>query len=312
MIYSELGRKRRGRTAKVNNFRGGVKAPQFAINIRNAERFLGGKSMNSPTNHNPYQPPKADVTPPPEPKGEYMDGGRAALAGNGVQWIGSGWTLFTRAPALWIGITFVLFLMSIVLAVIPVIGGLASNILMPIFIGGIMLGFRSLDEGGALQFEHLFAGFKEKGGQLALVGLLLMAATTALVFIVVIIALIVVGGSLLQSGGDTSALMELFSEQGLMLLLLFVLIIMALALPLAMAYWFAPALVVFHNMDAFTAMKQSFVGCLRNIMPFLVYGIVLLPLAVVAILPVFLGLLVFTPVVYGSLYASYKDIYLKS
>ena len=57
-------------------------------------------------------------------------------------------------------------------------------------------------------------------------------------------------------------------------ILLMVLVVMALSIPLAMAIWFAPALVVFHDLQPLDAMKQSFAGCLKNIVPFLVYGII--------------------------------------
>ena len=74
----------------------------------------------------------------------------------------------------------------------------------------------------------------------------------------------------------------------------------------------------------FESLKLSFIGCLRNIVPFLVYGIVLLILIVIALIPagittivspvftVILGiltLLIIFPALLGSVYAAYKDIY---
>jgi uncharacterized membrane protein len=58
-------------------------------------------------------------------------------------------------------------------------------------------------------------------------------------------------------------------------------------------------------------MKGSFTGCLKNVLPFLLYGAVLLLLSVIATLPLLLGWLVLGPVFAGSVYASYRDIYLK-
>jgi len=58
-------------------------------------------------------------------------------------------------------------------------------------------------------------------------------------------------------------------------------------------------------------MKMSFAGCLRNILPFLVYGLVGFGLAIAATIPLFLGWLVLGPVVSASLYTSYRDIYFK-
>jgi uncharacterized membrane protein len=76
-----------------------------------------------------------------------------------------------------------------------------------------------------------------------------------------------------------------------------------------MAVWFAPPLVVFHDLGAGEAMKSSFVACLRNVVPFLVYGVILLLLSMLASLPFGLGWLVLGPVLAGSLYTSYRDIF---
>ena len=83
----------------------------------------------------------------------------------------------------------------------------------------------------------------------------------------------------------------------------------ALLLPLFMALWFAPALALFHQQGPAEAMKGSFVACLRNILPSLVYGAIGFMLAIVASIPFGLGWLVLGPVIAGSLYASYRDIF---
>jgi uncharacterized membrane protein len=76
-----------------------------------------------------------------------------------------------------------------------------------------------------------------------------------------------------------------------------------------MAVWFAPALVVLRGIEPLDAMRLSFNGCLRNFVPFLVYGLVGLLLAIVATIPLMLGWLVLGPVTIASLYTSYCDIY---
>jgi uncharacterized membrane protein len=57
------------------------------------------------------------------------------------------------------------------------------------------------------------------------------------------------------------------------------------------------------------ALKESFVGCLRNILPFLVYSIVVLVLGIVASIPLGLGWLVLGPVLIASVYTAYRDIF---
>ena len=92
-------------------------------------------------------------------------------------------------------------------------------------------------------------------------------------------------------------------------LLLATLIFLALLVPLLMAIWFAPPLVVFHDLGAIAAMKASFMGCLRNMLPFLLYGIVLFIASIVASIPAMLGWLVLGPIIAVSIYTGYKDIY---
>jgi uncharacterized membrane protein len=97
--------------------------------------------------------------------------------------------------------------------------------------------------------------------------------------------------------------------QLLLLSALAVLIWLALMLPVVMAMWFAPCLVVFQQQGAMQAIQASFSGCMRNVMPFLVYGLILLVPAILATIPFALGWLVLGPLVVTSLYTSYKDIY---
>jgi uncharacterized membrane protein len=89
------------------------------------------------------------------------------------------------------------------------------------------------------------------------------------------------------------------------------LIVVALLLPVMMAMWFAPVLVVFHELGAWEAMKQSFSGCLKNILPFLWYSVLLVLLSILAAIPIGLGFLILWPVIMASLYTAYRDIYLK-
>ena len=58
-------------------------------------------------------------------------------------------------------------------------------------------------------------------------------------------------------------------------------------------------------------MRSSFYGCLKNAMPFLLYSVVGLLLFIVALIPLGLGLLVFGPVIWGTMYVGYRDIFVR-
>jgi uncharacterized membrane protein len=76
-----------------------------------------------------------------------------------------------------------------------------------------------------------------------------------------------------------------------------------------MAFWFVPALVALRRDPPIAAMTASFSGSLANVLPMLVYSLVGLVLAIAASIPLGLGWLVLGPVIGGSVYASYRDIF---
>ena len=59
-------------------------------------------------------------------------------------------------------------------------------------------------------------------------------------------------------------------------------------------------------------MGQSFRACLKNIVPFLLYGIVFFFLFVLAAIPLGLGFLVVIPVLIASIYTSYRDVFYRA
>ncbi|MBV6475350.1 MAG: hypothetical protein KJZ92_02475 [Rhodocyclaceae bacterium] len=237
-----------------------------------------------------------------EAGGSFDPAGRTVEAGRGLEWLKRGWQLFTRNPGMWIAIAVILMVIVIVLSFVPVVGTLAVNFLMPVFAGGILLGCKSLSEGGELGIDTLFAGFKQNTTNLILVGVFYLVGVVAITLLVFLI-----GGGAALTGG----LMGRGPGVGMAVGGFFValLVMLALLVPLAMAVWFAPALVVFHNVAPLEAMKASFFACLKNIVPFLVYGVILFVLCMIAMIPFGLGMLIMLPVMMGSLYASYVEIF---
>ncbi|MCU7960109.1 MAG: hypothetical protein KZQ58_08945 [gamma proteobacterium symbiont of Bathyaustriella thionipta] len=249
---------------------------------------------------NPYSSPSADLSNSPVDGSTLIP--RKLPAARGVDWIKDAYVLFKANMGLWIGMILVFMIISIVLSMIPLVS-IALTVLMPVFYGGILLGAKTQDEGGELEFNHLFAGFKYQTGRLAAVGGLYLAG---LILIMVLMAVIIIPGGLMadaQPHGD-----GMNPVVGLTTLLGF-LIGMSLSIPLFMAYWFAPALVVFHDQSAFNAMKLSFRACLKNILPFLLYGLLAMVLVILGMIPLFLGLLFVIPLLMLTLYTSYKDVF---
>jgi uncharacterized membrane protein len=261
-------------------------------------------------NDNPFAPPKAAVL-EAEAQGregeEYIPDGQKVATGRGAEWFGEAWTLFKAAPGTWVAIFVIFILLSMLLAIIPM-GSLASSLFYPAVVAGLMIGCRTIEEGGTLEISHLFAGFKDKLGSLVLVGVLYLVGVMLIGFMVGIAAAFMIPSMMGRNFAD-SDMQNVLSM--LPFILLIILVVLALMMPLIMALWFAPALVVFHDVQPMAAMKSSFNGCLRNIMPFLVYGIVGFLLGIAAVIPLGLGMLVLGPVMWGTMYVGYRDIFVR-
>jgi uncharacterized membrane protein len=254
---------------------------------------------------NPYAAPKAPVADAASPQeGNFVPGGRSRPAGQGWAWIAEAWNLFKRQPGMWIAMIVVLGVIVIVAAMIPFIGSLALMVFFPAITAGLVIGCRALDEGGKLEFGHLFAGFRERVGPLAAVGAIYLVATMVIALVVGVVT--GVGMFTMMTGPSPDAANAVGALAGILLASL---VMMGLMIPIVMAVWFAAPLVVFHERGALDAMKESFAGCLKNIVPFLVYGVIFFVLAILASIPLALGWLVLGPVAAASIYTSYRDIY---
>jgi uncharacterized membrane protein len=253
---------------------------------------------------NPYAAPRAPVADAAVAGPEnFIPAGRAVRAARGWAWIAAAWGLFKRQPLMWILFAVIGIMIFVALHFFPIVGQIVLALLAPVFTGGVMMGCRDLEQASELQVSHLFAGFRERFGNLLLVG----AISLALSFAIAFIAALVTGagmGTLLGAGADPAAV----AAAGVTLLLA-VLIMLALLVPVSMAMWFAPALVALHGQGPALAMKNSFLACLKNIMPFLLYGVIGLLLAMAASIPFGLGWLVLGPVTVASLYTGYRDIF---
>ena len=230
---------------------------------------------------------------------------RTVDAGNGWQWIVDGFGLFKKFPALWVAFAVALLVIWFVSFAIPVLGPLLFNLLSPVLLAGIMLGCRAVDEGRNLEFGYLFAGFQNNAAALVTIGGIYLVGSIVILGVVFLTG----GGSMMttmmqKSPGDLQ--MAVGAMRSLALALM---VAAALYVPLLMLIWFAPLLVVFDNMKPVDAMKGSFNACLANWLAFLIYGLIVMVLWVLAAIPFGLGFILLLPVLMCSIYTSFKDIF---
>lgn len=266
---------------------------------------------------NPYQAPQSAVRDiPTTQNGTLIAEGRKVPAGNAISWLTGGWNLFKDNPGIWIVNTLIFGVLSFVLLFIPLLGALAFPMLATILLGGIMAGAAAQDQGETLTVNHLFSAFQTHASQLVIVGLIGLAAGVVMSVISGILMMVVVGGSFfaaggmgaMAQGGNAGALALLAGMSFGMIIVMLVMI--ALSFVVYSLLFFAPALVVLHDLPPLEAIKASFSGYWKNWLGILLFGLLAGVLSFIGAIPLGLGLLVVYPVLMAAVYAAYKDIYL--
>jgi uncharacterized membrane protein len=253
--------------------------------------------------HDPYEAPQAVLDVAEADDEGFLREPRDVGAGAGIDWLAAGWRSFTLAPGAWLAI-FVVFAVIIIAASMVPLLGIFVNLLTVVLMGGIMLGCDAQHRGEPLDISHLFAGFSRNAGGLVAVGALYLAGTLAVVLVLVAMMFAVFGGLGLffgQSNADGGALVG-----GAVAMFV---VLVALIVPLLMAFFYATPLVAINGLGPVDAMGLSFRACARNFFPLLLFAIVACLLAIVAMLPLFLGLLVYYPVLMAANYAAYRDTF---
>ncbi|HUG22030.1 BPSS1780 family membrane protein [Piscinibacter sp.] len=234
-----------------------------------------------------------------------MPEARSVDAGRGVSWWGEAWTLFTRNVGMWIVLGLILIVALVLLGIIPLIGSLAAPLLVPAFVGGWLSAARKAETGAGLEPGDLFAGFKTKAQPLLALGALLLLAT---LLIGLVMGALGFGGAMgmMRGGGPHGAGgMVAGMSAGLPAMLAG----LVLGFAVAMAFWFAPALVMLRDVPPVDALKASFAAAMKNIVPFLLFGVIYLAAATLASLLFGLGWIVLVPLVMLTAYVSYKDVF---
>lgn len=258
---------------------------------------------------NPYQAPESNVEMAPQ-SGEghpSLQPPRGVGIGRGFRWLTEAWSLVFRSPGIWILNIIIFFAVNMVLAFIPILGGFMQALITPVLSAGLAYCAYQADVNGRCEVEHLFRGFNEETGKLLTLGAIMLGATIVMVVIMFAFVFGAIGADVF-SMADAPPDPTMQSQQGMMVLL-GVLIALAVMIPVYMAFWFAPALVLFHKVPVGTALSMSFKGCLKNIVPFLWYGILAYILLMLGMLAFFVGLLIAMPVITASIYTAYKDIF---
>jgi uncharacterized membrane protein len=236
-----------------------------------------------------------DKMPFPLPPAPFSGDSRTTDPGACFDWLRQGWALFSLAPGRWLGLALATCASLCLPAVVPWLGPALAFLLMPLLAGGFFAACQRAAAGTPPAFADLYRGFSRQGGALLRLGALGMLALLG-----VRLVLGLSGRVLAGQVGPGAALAGFSAQVGLTLFLL---------VPLGMAFSFAPALALLHGMPAGQALRASFAACARNALAFLVLALIFAILLFFALLPMGLGVLLLLPVLFGTLYAAYRDIF---
>lgn len=267
------------------------------------------------SSQNPYAPPESNVG-----DANQLNTGTLTLAnspksnsaGAAWGWIKSGFANFKASPLFWIINIVLLFVIFMVLGMIPILGMLATNILNPVIMGGLMLGAYAVSQGQPMTVAHLFSGFKQHAGSLLTVGALYLLGIVIILLITGIIAYLTGGFdgfmtlAASQSGQTPDPAQVLAAYASLKIAGIFYILLL---IPLLFSIIFAPALVVMHNLKPLDAMKLSFAGSMKNISPIILWFILIFIFILLGVIPLGLGLLVVFPMITASTFSAYKTIF---
>lgn len=193
-------------------------------------------------------------------------------AGRGYAWFRDGIALVLHNPVP-LGVIALLFVIATsVLSLVPVLGWVATALLVPVLGGGYMVALHEEHEGRGAQIEHLFRGFQDNDRFLQLMLLGVPALAAGLAFAVVLF--MVVGAAVLQVGLTAALSGAEGNPAAIGIGLLFALAVGLLLVLAAVALVvFAVPRVMLDRVDAVTAMKESLAASLANVGAMLVFGL---------------------------------------
>jgi hypothetical protein len=224
-------------------------------------------------------------------------------ASRGIGWLTGAFALFRAAPLAWVSLCAGWIAITFGLLILPFIGGVLANFLQPVFFASFAITAYRQAQGEKIVMGDLFIGFKRHVRPLVNLGAVLLLAEIAIFAVMALLGLpLVNAGS--ERGFTIEEYMEALQGREWVIITGFVLTVTVKG-----ALWFAPPLIAFHGMSTLHAMRWSVYAALSNLGTMLVYGLALMAIFFVALLPWALGLLVVIPMMVISTYLGYRDVF---
>lgn len=246
---------------------------------------------------------------------------RKLTASAGTVWIKIAYDFYKRNPLLWIKINLAYFLILMLISMIPYVGPLLVPLLNPIFIAGLMVACHDAQFNRNVDYQHLFKLFKSKVSSP-------LVTTGGIYLVALVISMVFMG-----SGNNLSSMnvdpnnpatipLDLNNPQtGFRIIVVFAILIIGF-----MMNFFAPLLILFKNMRAVDALKISLIATWKNILPLMVFGLLIMGIIITISIPFFMIItalklqafsflfaviitMIVMPLYHISMYTAYRTIF---
>jgi hypothetical protein len=245
-------------------------------------------------------------------------------AAHGVVWLHQAFAMLWAHRVRWLLLLLTYYFLILAIDLVPYVGPFVAPLLKPVFAVGFLAAAWSQERGEAPSIRHLFAGFRANLRVLLLLGFVFVIGMT----VAIVATSLIDDGKLVAAMSGKAEIDEAFLADGnVETAMLFGALC---ALPVLLALWFAPALVVFQDCGAGRALVTSLRATMANgravavyalliflyggVLPALVAKIIaaMMPLeiaktVVLMVLLPYLALLVAT--LHISDYVSYRDVF---
>ncbi len=224
---------------------------------------------------------------------------------NGALWIKEAFTIFRTQPLQWVALMFTWVFMSLALVVlVPIVGGSISKILQPAFFAGFMLACRDQAAGKRVTPVHLFAALRVNGRALIAIGCLVLLLEVALALSMSALGFRPEFGTSTDIETASNALRASLEGKGVLLVITTVIASLIMAI-----FWFTAPLLAFNKMPPTHALRWSFFAFLSNIMPMLLFGVLMMALMMLGAMSAGLGFIVILPLFMIASYTSYQHVF---
>ena len=210
-------------------------------------------------------------------------------------YISKGFKIIQKNLGLFIAFILVFIVISVVLSVIPVIGQLASSLIVsPCLLAGFLIAAKKSDDNQPLEFGDFFKGFD----------FLKPLLVTILIQAAIMIAVMIPFGLAFYVGGDMNAL-EAGDPSGIPF---WSFILLLPLIYLAVAWGMTSFLIVFHKMSAWDALEASRQIITKQWFMFFLFGIVVGIIVMLGMVALGVGILFTLPAGMAMQFAAYRDI----